>query len=311
MDGGISSGIIIIDKPPNITSSRVVAFVKKTLNADKVGHAGTLDPFAEGVLVCCVNQATRLARFLLDGKKKYSALLKLGEETDTQDLTGTVVSTAKSVDFSEQTIQTVFQSYLGPIAQLPPVYSALKHKGVPLYKLARNGKPVQKPPRRVHIYDICVQDIELPYVRFEVSCSAGTYIRTLGADIGKSLGCGGHLNALKRIASSGFTLDQATPLSALEGLAQSRRLSKKMISMRDALPDMPEFSAEAHIVEKIRHGQKLTANDLMGSNGIQRTCKAGGYLKIVDREEDLFAIVEQNKTGDRLNYCCVFHKRGI
>jgi tRNA pseudouridine55 synthase len=310
MQGGISNGIIIIDKPPDITSSRAVAVVKKTLKADKVGHAGTLDPFAEGVLVCCVNQATRLAGFLLSSKKKYSALLKLGEETDTQDLTGLVVSTAKSVDFSEQTIQTVFKSYIGPLEQLPPVYSALKHKGVPLYKLARNGKPIQKPPRRVHIFDIGVQDIELPYVRFEVSCSAGTYIRTLGADIGKSLGCGGHLKALKRIESSGFTLNQATPLSALEGLAQNRQLSEKMISMRDALPNMPEFSVDAHLIEKIRHGQKLTTSNLIGSDGIGPACRAGDHLKIVDLEKNLIAIVQKNTTGDSLKYCCVFHKRG-
>ena len=309
MEGGISNGIIVIDKPPNITSSRAVAFVKKTLKADKVGHAGTLDPFAEGVLVCCVNQATRLAGFLLHSKKKYSALLKLGEETDTQDLTGIVVSTAKSVDFSEQTIQTVFKSYIGPLEQLPPVYSALKHKGVPLYKLARSGKPIQKPPRRVHIYDIGVQDIELPFIRFEVSCSAGTYIRTLCADIGKLLGCGGHLKALKRIESSSFTLNQATPLSALEGLAQNRQLSEKMISMRDALPNMPEFSADAHLIEKIRHGQKLTTSHLIGSDGIATACSAGDHLKIVDQEKNLIAIVQQNTTGNSLKYCGVFHKR--
>lgn len=304
------NGIIVVDKPVDITSAGVVTLVKKALRAEKVGHAGTLDPFAEGVLICCVNQATRLAGFLLHGSKKYVAVLKLGQETDTQDLTGTVVSTAKSVDYSQQTIQSIFESFKGPIEQLPPVYSALKHKGVPLYKLARRGQPVQKPPRRVHIYEIRVLDVDLPYVRFEVSCSAGTYIRTLGADIGKKLGCGGHLNALKRIESSGFTLDQAIPLSALKELARSRKLSQKMISMKDALPGMPEFCADDHLVEKIRHGQKLTANDLIGLNGTDRARKAGDYLKIVDREEDLIAIVEQNTTGGRLNYCCVFAKQG-
>jgi tRNA pseudouridine55 synthase len=309
MDGDISNGVIVIDKPRSITSARAVTAVKKALNAGKAGHAGTLDPFAEGVLICCVNQATRLAAFLLHGSKKYVAVLKLGQETDTQDLTGTVVSTAKSVDYSQQTIQSVFESFKGPIEQLPPVYSALKHKGVPLYKLARRGQPVQKPPRRVHIYDIRVNDVDLPYVRFEVSCSAGTYIRTLGADIGKKLGCGGHLNALKRIESNGFTLDQAIPLSALAELARSRKLSQKLISMKDALPDMPEFYADDPLVEKIRHGQKLTANDLIGSNGTARDRKAGDYLKIIDQEEDLIAIVEQNSTGDRWNYCCVFPKR--
>ena len=292
-----------------MSSARVVAAVKKTLKASKAGHAGTLDPFAEGVLICCVNQATRIAGFLLHGAKKYIAELKLGQETDTQDLTGTVVATAKTVDYSPQTIQSVFESFKGPIEQLPPVYSALKHKGVPLYKLARRGQPVQKPPRQVQIYDICVNDVELPYVRFEVSCSAGTYIRTLGADIGQKLGCGGHLSALKRIESSGFTLDQAIPLSALEELTFARRGSPKMISMKDALPEMPEFQAADHLVEKIRHGQNLTTKDVAGADGTGIADHASKYLKIVDRQQDLIAIVEQNTAGDRLSYCCVFPKR--
>lgn len=292
-----------------MSSARVVALVKKAFKADKAGHAGTLDPFAEGVLICCINQATRLAGFLLHGSKKYVAELKLGQETDTQDLTGTVVATAKAVNYSQQTIQSVFESFKGPIEQLPPVYSALKHKGVPLYKLARRGQPVQKPPRQVQIYDICVNDVDLPYIRFEVSCSAGTYIRTLGTDIAKKLGGGGHLSALKRIESSGFTLDQAIPLSALGESAHSRILSTKMIGMKDALPGMPEFCADDHLVEKIRHGQKLTIKDLSGSNSTARAGLAGDYLKIVNREHDLIAIVEQNSPGNRLTYCCVFPKR--
>ena len=303
-------GILVIDKPANISSARVVAVVKKTLKAGKVGHAGTLDPFAEGVLICCVNQATRLAGFLLHGPKKYVAELKLGQETDTQDLTGAVASAPKAVDYTPQTIRSVFESYKGIIEQLPPVYSALKHEGIALYKLARRGQPVQKPPRQVQIYDICVTDVDLPYVRFEVSCSAGTYIRTLGADIGRELGCGGHLSALKRIESSGFSLDQAIPLSALEESVGRSRLSSKIISMRAALPDMPEFFADDHLVEKIRNGQKLTTKNLTGFSGTEIARQVNSYLKIVDREQELVAIVEQDTTGDRLTYCCVFPKQG-
>lgn len=302
-------GVLVIDKPADMSSARVVAVVKKSLKARKVGHAGTLDPFAEGVLICCVNQATRLAGFLLHGSKKYAAQLKLGVETDTQDLTGTVVSTAKVANYSPQTIQSVIESFKGPIEQLPPVYSALKHNGVPLYKLARRGRPVQKPPRQVQIYDIRVTDVNLPYVHFEVSCSAGTYIRTLGADIGQKLGCGGHISALKRTASSGFTLNQAIPLPVLEEAARSGQLSSIMTSMKDALPDIPEISADRHIEKKIRHGQILTTKDLIGPAGTQIDCRAGDYLKIVDREQGLVAIVEHHATGDRLTYSCVFPKR--
>ena len=294
-----------------MSSAKVVTVVKRALKARKVGHAGTLDPFAEGVLICCVNQATRLAGFLLHGSKKYEAELKLGIETDTQDLTGTVVSTAKVADISRQTIQSAIESFKGPIEQLPPVFSALKHNGVPLYRLARRGRPVQKPPRQVQIYDIRVIDVELPYVRFEVFCSAGTYVRALGADIGQKLGSGGHLSALKRTASCGFTLNQAIPLSALEESARSGQLTCRMISMKDALPDMSEISADRYLANKIRYGQMLADTDLIGPDGTPIDCQAGQYLKIVDRQQDLVAIVEQSATGDQWKYCCVFPKREI
>jgi tRNA pseudouridine55 synthase len=310
MDGSKLNGIIIIDKPGNISSARTVASVKKSINARKVGHAGTLDPFAEGVLVCCVNQATRLAGFLLHGKKKYVAVLKLGEETDTQDFTGTVISTGKPVDFSRETIQTVFKTFEGPIEQLPPVYSALKHRGVPLYKLARRGKPVQKPPRRVNIDKITILDIDLPFIRFEVSCSAGTYVRTLAADIGKALGCGGYLNALKRIESCGFTLDQAISLSDFQELAGSVELPKQIINMTDALPDMPAYMADADLTKKIRHGKMIATRDLIGHNSDENTWNPDSYIKIVDLAGDLIAILNHNKLRQRLDYCCVFPGQG-
>ncbi len=302
------NGIIIIDKPVDISSARVVSIIKKTLNAKKVGHAGTLDPFAEGVLICCVNQATKLADFFLHGTKKYIAELKLGEETDTQDLTGTVISSAEPGNYSIETIQKVFKAFEGPLEQLPPVYSALKHKGVPLYKLARSGKPVQKPPRQVKIYSIAVLDIALPLIRFEVSCSAGTYIRTLGTDIGKMLGCGGHLNALKRTASSGFTLDQAVSLSALKNLAPGARQPEKFISMADALPEMPACRADTHLVKKIRHGQTITARNLFGASGLDTGRTAGSKIKVVDQTGELVAILNYQEHDQRLNYCCVFAK---
>ncbi len=302
------SGIVVIDKPGNISSAGVVRIVKKTFKAKKVGHAGTLDPFAEGVLICCLNQATRLAEFLLHGKKKYVAVLKLGEETNTQDLTGTPVSTGKPVDYSPQTIQNVFTKFEGAIKQLPPVYSALKHKGIPLYKLARRGKPIQKPPRCVRIDKITIQEIALPLIRFEVTCSAGTYIRTLCADIGKSLGCGGHLTALNRLESSGFTLDQAISLPELAKLRSSVELSRHIIPMADALPDLPQFRADTRLAEKIQHGEIITTKDLIEKNGSAETSSAGSVIKIVDGDGDLIAILKYKESGHRLAYCCVFPK---
>ena len=309
MVNGRLNGILVIDKPGNISSAGVVRLVKKTLNAGKVGHAGTLDPFAEGVLICCLNQATRLAGFLLHGKKKYAAELKLGEETDTQDFSGTIVSTGKPADLSPQTISDAFNRFAGSIEQLPPVYSALKHKGIPLYKLARRGKPVQKPPRCVQIYDITVQEVALPHIRFEVTCSAGTYIRTLCADIGKALGCGGHLVALKRLESSGFTLNQAITMPELEKLRNSNKLSERIIRMADALLEMPQFQANHQLAEKIRHGKMISAGDLKAPNGTGDTPSVGSDIKIVDRDGDLIAILKYGKPGHRLEYRCVFHKQ--
>ncbi len=308
MVGDKLNGIIVIDKPGNISSAGVVRFVKKTLNAGKVGHAGTLDPFAEGVLICCLNQATRIAGFLLHDKKKYTAVLKLGEETDTQDFTGTIVSTGKPVDLSPQIIKNVFKKFEGAIKQLPPVYSALKHKGVPLYKLARRGKPMQKPSRRVQIYNLTIQEIALPLIRFEVTCSAGTYIRTLCADIGKSLGCGGDLTALKRLESSGFTLNQAISMPELEKLRNSTRLPDCIIRMADALPDMPQFCADNQLAEKIRHGKMISDRDLTGTNSTDGIRDVGSEIKIVDWDGDLIAILKYSEPGQRLEYRCVFSK---
>ena len=302
------NGIIIIDKPAGITSARVVSIVKKTLTAKKAGHAGTLDPFAEGVLICCINQATKLADFLLHGTKTYIAELKLGEETDTQDLTGTVISRTRPDHYTSETIQKVFKGFEGSREQLPPVYSALKHKGVPLYKLARNGQPVQKPSRQVEIYSISILDIALPLIRFEVSCSAGTYIRTLGSDIGKMLGCGGHLNALKRTASSGFTLDQAVSLTALEDSVSGNQLPEKFISMANVLPEMPAFKADRHLVKRIRQGQKLFTRDLAGAEGVEIGCISGSDIKVVDQTGELVAILNYQENEQRLNYRCVFPK---
>jgi tRNA pseudouridine55 synthase len=165
---------------------------------------------------------------------------------------------------------------------------------------------VQKPPRRVQVYDISVKNIELPYVCFEVSCSAGTYIRTLGADIGKKLGCGGHLVSLKRVESSGFKLNQAISLPELEDLSLNRQWMQKIISMKDALPDIPNYYANERLARKIRHGQKLDLSDLDGLNVTESALEKDWYLKIVDPEGDLIAIVEHSPFKEHLKYACVF-----
>lgn len=298
-----SNGVIVVDKPPGISSARVLARVKKLLKARKAGHTGTLDPFATGVLVCCINRATRLSRFFLHGKKKYEAVLHLGVETDTQDLTGNVTGICNNVKFSNKTIQSAFKRFEGNIKQLPPVYSALKHKGIPLYKLARRKKPVQKPARQVCIIHIKILEIYLPFIRFEVFCSAGTYIRTLCADIGASLGCGGHLKELRRIESSGFTIADAITLEELEDLTLAKKSCDRIISMSNALTGMPEYTADKVLVQKIMHGHTITKDDFMP----EKINAFEGFIKIVDTDKTLVAVLKHTKDKDKYDYCCVFN----
>ena len=305
------SGILVVDKPPNMSSAQVVAKVKRLLNAKKVGHTGTLDPFAEGVLVCCINEATRLARFLLAGNKTYAASLKLGVETDTQDSTGTVIATRTVTGFAAAKIRSIVQQFVGSIEQQPPIFSALKHKGTPLYKLARQGRPVQKPARRIHIFKIKILEINLPLIHLEVSCSAGTYIRTLCADIGKQLGCGGHLLALKRTQSSGFTLQQAISLPQLEKQALTGEINGSLISMRDALTHMPECRAGQKLMKKIRYGQPIRKTDMDLERLSEDLIEDGTHLKVVDANDALLAVLKYKKNQDKLTYACVLQNSTI
>ena len=302
------SGVLVVDKPAGISSAKVVAIVKKALSAKKVGHTGTLDPFATGVLVCCINHATKLAKFFLQGKKKYTALVHLGVETDTQDSTGTIISKSNKVQFSENNIRSVFKRFEGKIEQLPPVFSALKHKGVPLYKLARNGKPVQKPSRSVFISYIDILDLDLPFVRFEVLCSSGTYVRTLCSDIGTSLGCGGHLKELRRTESSQFTIQDAVTVSELEELAKCGKLSQRLINMADALKDMNSFIANDDLTQKIFRGNIITSEDISPDLVRNQTGDQEDIFKVLNRENELIAVLTFNKGKKNFKYNCVFNK---
>lgn len=296
------NGILVIDKPPGLSSARVVSIVKRLLHAQKVGHAGTLDPFATGVLIICVNQATRLARFWLNGAKTYQAELRLGIETDTQDPTGNVIASCSAVDVPEDALQAVMKSFVGTMHQAPPVYSALKHHGVPLYRLARKGEPFQKPARQVQIYGLEILEIALPLVRFEVRCSAGTYVRTLCADIGKILGCGGHLKNLRRTVSSGCTIADAIFLSELEELARSGDIDRHLTGMAEALTDMVSFQADKALTDKLKYGMVITTMDVPPS------CFLSGenLVKIIDGNDQLLSILSYDRVQHGFTYCCSF-----
>jgi tRNA pseudouridine55 synthase len=293
-------GILVVDKPGGISSAALVAKVKRALGVKKIGHAGTLDPLATGVMVCCINRATKLARFLLGGDKRYEATLLLGIETDTQDAAGEVTGTHEVPEYPEEQIGAVLAGFAGEIEQAPPVYSALKHNGVPLYRLARQGRPVQKPPRKVTIRSIRILEVALPAVRFEVTCSAGTYVRALCADIGAVLGCGGHMKDLKRTMACGFCIEDAVSLDGLQELAASGRGLEPMIPMADTLQAFAEVVADPEVAAKIRHGQTLYKQELDPADGSGKK-----YIKVVDTDHRLLAVLSADDNKNTYNYECV------
>lgn len=298
------SGVLAIDKPADQSSAKTVAVVKKLLGVAKVGHSGTLDPFATGVLVCCINQATRLARFFLRSRKSYTAVLRLGVQTDTQDATGQVVATSRVPQWQPDRLADLFKQFEGQMMQQPPAYSALKHKGTPLYKLARNGTPVQKPPRQVTITSLSITDVRLPDIQFDVTCSAGTYVRTLCADIGERIGCGGHLLSLRRTASSGFSLTDAVALETLEAIDGAEQRLKLLTPMADALGDMHQVVANPDLLQRIAHGRPLTAAHVPQEAIKKNTAR---YVKVVDAGKELKAVIEYIPDKTAYDYCCVFH----
>lgn len=232
-------GILIIDKPVGITSYQVVDTVKRITGSAKVGHGGTLDPLASGVLPVFLNKATRLAPFLMNGTKRYRATMHLGIETDTQDREGRVIAECSDVPSDPQVITQVVLSFAGEISQVPPMYSALKYHGTPLYKLARKGVCFDRTARIVRIYRIQTLHVRPPMVSFEVDCSPGTYIRTLCADIGQQLGCGAHLHALTRLGCGCLGLDDAVKYDEVNTLRERDVLSRKLVSLSRSFSHLP------------------------------------------------------------------------
>ena len=295
-------GIIVVDKPPDMMSARLVSRIKRALMAKKAGHAGTLDPFATGVMVCLVNRATRLAEFFLHGDKTYEATLCLGVETDSQDFTGTVVHTrdVRPGDYSQADIISVFRAFEGESRQIPPCFSALKHQGKPLYQYARKGIRVEKPPRPIHIFSLEPEVIDPPLIRFSVRCSGGTYIRTLCHDIGQKLGCGAHLTSLRRTEAGGFTLNDATALNMIEKRAGEGQAAGLIIPMGEALRHLPGYVADEMLAAHVGNGRQLT--DGIFPDGLSTDSR--GYFKLVDKTGRLLAVIQRKADGFR--YYCVF-----
>ncbi|MEE8574093.1 MAG: tRNA pseudouridine(55) synthase TruB [Thermodesulfobacteriota bacterium] len=246
-------GVLVIDKPAGITSHDVVSAVKKKLRAKKVGHLGTLDPAATGVLPLVIDGATRYARFFSSGQKEYLATMELGVETDTLDADGKVVGTKSTEGVTEDAVREALGKFVGPIRQVPPMYSAVKKGGTPLYKLARKGLTVEREAKEVEIFSIEVLDIALPLVTFNVACSGGTYIRTLCHDAGALLECGAHLKELRRTVSGAFLIDDS-----LELAVEPELLKESIIPIQAALGRaLKEVELSADAADKVDRGTTL------------------------------------------------------
>lgn len=226
------SGVLLIDKAPEMTSHDVVAIARRALNTKKIGHCGTLDPMATGLLMLVIGRATKIQDLLMSEDKEYHGTMTLGASTSTQDRQGEVLETKPVPALSETEIDQAFASFSGEFEQLPPMVSAIKKDGVPLYKLARKGEVVERALRPVRVSGYQVTRIDLPEIDFIVNCSKGFYVRTYAHDIGAKLGCGGHLSALRRTRSGKFTLERAVPVADLKTVPREELL-RKMVTLAE------------------------------------------------------------------------------
>jgi len=277
-------GLLIIDKPAGWTSHDVVARLRRLTGIKRIGHAGTLDPLATGVLIVGVGQGTRVLEYLVDADKRYRATIKIGEETTTYDADGEVVATAPWQHLSEQAMRAALSSFEGAIRQRPPAFSAIKRDGVPLHRLARAGQPIEAPERTVEIYAIDNIAVALPFVHCEIHCSKGTYVRSIAHDLGSLLGCGGHITALRRISSGDFSEHQAVTLAAFEAAIDDGSWSAFTLAVGRAVAHLPAVTLDAEQARRLRHGVPPAHADGFPSAPLIRALGPDG---------DLIAIVRQ------------------
>jgi len=255
-------GVLLLDKARDISSNDALVAVKRLLNAEKAGHTGTLDPFATGLLPLCFGEATKFAQDLLDADKIYEALLHLGVTTTSADSEGEVLE-RQPVDIQREQIEALLPQFMGELKQIPPMYSALKRDGKPLYEYARAGITLEREARAITIHTLNILDYQSPFLRLHVSCSKGTYIRTLGEDIGRALGCGAHLSELRRIAVANLQVSEAITYAALSEDAEINR--QQHLKPVDALiTSCPKIILNEQLATRFMHGQRLA----LGKEGV-------------------------------------------
>ena len=283
----INGGYLVI-KPKGVTSRGVDNIIGKLLGTRRVGHVGTLDPSATGLLPVLIGKATKVACFIDSGVKGYSVEIVLGVTTDTDDSTGEVID-EKPIEVDEKTIRNVIEGFIGEIEQVPPRYSAKKYYGVPLYKLARKGVEIKLEPRKVKIFSIEDIDIKLPRVRFNVVCSTGTYMRALARDIGFKLGCGAHLSWLERTRVGPHRIEDGIPLEEIVKSIREGEPQKYLLSVNDLLPHLKRVSADPMEAWKVKHGQIIPH--------LAYDVASGEIFAIEDSDGEIIAIAEKTDEG--------------
>lgn len=280
-------GIINVYKEKGYTSHDVVAKLRGILRQKKIGHTGTLDPDAQGVLPVCLGKATKVCEFLTEEKKTYRTVLRLGVVTDTQDHTGKILA-ENPVTVSEEEICRAAHSFLGEQMQIPPMYSALKVNGRRLYELAREGIEIERRPRKVYFYEIQVQKIDLPLVTMEITCSKGTYIRTLCHDMGEQLDCGGCMEELTRTKVGEFAMEKSLTLAQIEELAAQQRMQEILLPMEEVFSDLPRVCCVPELDKRLYNGNPVKVRELeekMGQSPFRLCDSKGNFIGIYQQKE--------------------------
>lgn len=251
------NGILALDKPAGMSSNDAVQRAKRIFGAQKVGHTGSLDPLATGVLPLCFGEATKFSQYLLDSDKKYWTRIKLGERTNSGDSEGEVVETRVIGDISTEQVETALGAFRGEIAQVPSMFSALKHQGQPLYKLARQGIEVERAARQVTIFENTLVSFDGTYVELSIHCSKGTYVRTIAEDLGEALGCGGHVVALRRRAAGPYDESQCVTFEMLEADTEHHVMDARLLPVGSAVNDWPELKLSSDTAYYLKQGQPV------------------------------------------------------
>jgi tRNA pseudouridine55 synthase len=269
-------GVLLLDKPAGLSSNQALQRVRRLYQAKKAGHTGNLDPFATGMLPICLGEASKTAGFMLEASKVYRATARLGEATETGDTEGEVIETCAVPELDFASVSQAMQRFIGEVEQVPPMYSALKHQGQPLYRLAREGRVVERKARRVRILSLDLLRLEPPELEFRVHCSKGTYVRTLAEDLARKLGTCAHLQELRRERVEPFDIEGMRTLPQLEELAEHDRLDDALLPVDSGLPAWPRIELDAAEAQRFQHGNPVSRP--AGFEGNVRVYGPGDHL---------------------------------